>query len=149
MTNDTSPPEKQIVCRACGEEWVDMPFEHFCDASVTVAEYPGGPYGVEMTANEAGARGPDGTLDADYVAEEAVMEKIFTPSKPCTEGGAHCFCVADWSATMQVWNECARCCWCNVYVPYSERPVPGHGPYKTVIVRDDAKDSSREVLDEG
>ncbi len=54
-----------------------------------------------------------------------------SPSKNCLEGGEHCPCV-DIEEPQHI-----HCCWCN----FSERfgaykPVPGHGPYRTELVRD-------------
>ena len=99
----------RIRCKNCGQEWDDMPFEHFCEEGVTEAEYPDGLYGI-------------------------AMELAAPPN--CTEAGEHCFCVAEWSAVMEVWQECSRCCWCNVYASYSKQPVPGHGKFRTELVRE-------------
>ena len=74
-----------------------------------------------------------------------------SPSKPCTvprpkeigsstlvEGGEHCFCVV-YGGEDLVRYGVATCCWCNErpYVRPPRQRVPGHGPGRTELVRQD------------
>lgn len=72
-------------------------------------------------------------LDGMYKAGEDGTLVPDTPSKPCTEGandsGEHCFCVLDEERMVR------RCCWCPAHKK-AWKPVPGHGPYRTQLVRE-------------
>lgn len=88
-----------------------------------------------MTANEAGEKAgtpswcatPHCAERFGHVGDHHVLPNYHaepnTPSKPCTEGGDHCFCVPP-----------NHCCWCDM--PRGTQRVPGHGPYRTELVRE-------------
>lgn len=102
-----------------------------------------------MTANEAGEESTKSLLERvvtsnaarQHVDVEAwadrVAEKAF-PSKPCTENGDHCFCARDEIQHAMINHEDRVCCWCNEpkCVQFAVQRVPGHGPYRTELVRE-------------
>lgn len=88
-----------------------------------------------LTANEAG-RCYCGTMDCDSLHLKDT-EFLPPPSKPCTEGGDHCFCVLRITRPMidrgGAWHQC---CWCGAgktepRIPTGRQSVPGHGKYRT------------------
>ena len=86
-----------------------------------------------MTANEAGETCAGCHRQTFLIERQQCSNpecKFYPPSKPCTKGGDHCFCVED-NTHMLV----PRCCWCADPKPQTQR-VPGHGPYRTELVRD-------------
>lgn len=96
-----------------------------------------------MTANEAGELGPSD--DANVAKHPVALEQFGvtsnmvgdTPSKPCTEGGDHCFCVPAMEQHLVLNHQDMLCCWCEKFscVSFSSQRVPGHGPYRTRLVR--------------
>lgn len=79
----------------------------------------------------------DGTIVEMGIAGDAMSEP--SPSKPCTEGGEHCFCVEPYTYVHGMDINEAFCCWCKEpkRITKSSQPVPGHGPYRTELVRRD------------
>ena len=102
------------------------------------------------TALSTCACGEGGMLDAD--GEMRAIEATPLPSKSCTagpssvhdgpcpyhglpnctEGGDHCFCTTEGA----VFVDAYRCCYCPVEKVAKRQRVPGHGPYRTELVRD-------------
>ncbi len=109
------------------------------------------------TALSTCACGEGGMLDAD--GEMRAIEATPLPSKSCTagpssvhdgpcpyhglpnctEGGDHCFCDQSAGGVFQgakLGERPFMCCWCGVEKIGIMQRVPGHGPYRTELVRD-------------
>ena len=91
-----------------------------------------------MTANEAGA----GEFKRAFGHMNVPVDSTFSgkprtsPSKPCTEGGEHCFCVEIEDMLNQVAVSLVICCWCEKPKACKRQRVPGHGPHRTELVRE-------------
>ena len=116
-----------------------------------------------MTANEAGAQAKISAADLFASSHDCVhpYNKTFTddhtgdiccmacdevlvgsmpdtPSKPCTEGGEHCFCIGSAIQAIVPYHRDVVCCWCGkgAREPYKKQRIPGHGPYRKELVRE-------------
>ncbi len=85
----------------------------------------------------------DGPVVGTNVQRVKIEDGKITAVKPCTEGGDHCFCARVDTANSfygdyreNVGRE--KCCWCPEHRTYNlvRQRVPGHGPYRTELVRE-------------
>ena len=108
---------ERVICPGCNEDVTGItPDQH--------TPCPGIP---ALTAVDITSRGQFSETKAEPYGVEL-------PSKPCTEDGEHCFCV-DFGA-----KKAKSCCWCDgidgVVQRNSHQRVPGHGPYRTELIRE-------------
>ncbi len=83
----------------------------------------------DMLKHPANRAAVDAAFAASGVPPEALDAEL---SKPCTEGGEYCFCVEAPTVVGPVAN---FCCWCNEQKSLRQ-PVPGHGKFRTELVRE-------------
>ena len=158
MTNDTSPPEPELYGRAAE---VHREMQSFADKTGVLGDTDYHP----MTANEAGGSvnfetfglKPSNVREPDLAAPskpctdsrhprgcacEFVVASYdeMHPPKPCPEGGDHCFCVFAYTSPLHFEGDSIgnQCCWCEEreILRYVKQRVPGHGKYRTDLVRE-------------
>ena len=163
MTNDTSPPEPELYGRAAE---VHREMQSFADKTgvlgdagySSMAANEAGeraalicgacnqPFGDTQTAFDhvcttpskpcTDSRHPRGCACEFVVASYDEMH----PPKPCPEGGDHCFCVFAYTSPLHFEGDSIgnQCCWCEEreVLRYVKQRVPGHGKYRTELVRE-------------
>ncbi len=92
-------------------------------------------------ANEAGGRAAliCGACNQPFGDTQAAFDHAcIPPSKPCTEGGDHCFCTITTKGrgTVMAPGVYKVCCWCAEMQLDERQRVPGHGKYRTELVRE-------------